>query len=82
MSDLGLGINPKMPMFFDPFKDVVLIPLNFHAALKIEPLMFTRVIRSDEKPLGLTRHIIHIIWSQEMVPQVTVVLPYISCPLI
>ena len=82
MSDLGPGINPHMPMFLEPFKDVVLILLNFHVAFKVELLTFTRVMRGDKEPFGLTHHVIHIIWSQEIAPQVTVGLPSISCPLV
>ena len=81
LSELLPGINPHMPMFLDPFKDVVLILLNFHVAFKVEPLTFTRVIRGDEDTFGLTCHVIHIIWSQEMVPQFTVGLTFIYCPL-
>ena len=77
MSDLGPGINPHMPMFLETFKDVVLILLNFHVALKVEPLTFTRLMHGNEEPFGLTCHVIHIIWSQEMVPKVTVGLPSI-----
>ena len=81
MSDLGPGINPHMPVFLEPFNDAVLILLNFGLAFKVEPLTFTRLMRGEEEPLGLPRHVIHIIWSQEMVPRVTVGLPSISCPL-
>ena len=81
MSDLGPGINPHMLMLLEPFKDVVLILLNFHVVFKVEPLTFTRVMSGGEETFNLTCHVIHIIWSQEMVPQVTVVLPSISCPL-
>ena len=77
MSDLGPGINPHMPMLLDPFKDLVLILLNFHVAFKVEPLTLTRVMRVYKEPFGLTHHVIHIIWSQEMVPWVTVCLPSI-----
>ena len=71
-----------MPMFLETFKDVLPILLNSHVAFKVEPLTFTRVMRGDEDPFCLTRHVIHIIWSQEMVPQVTVGLLSISCPLV
>ena len=81
MSDLGPGINPHTPMLLDTLKDVVLILLNFNVAFKVEPLTFTRVMRGVEEPFGFTRHVIHIIWSQEMAPQVTVGRPSISCPL-
>ena len=50
MSDLGPGINPRMPMLLDPFKDVVLILLNVHVAFKVEPLTFNRVMRGDKDP--------------------------------
>ena len=69
MFDLGPGINPHMPMLLEPFKDVVLILLDFHVAFKVELLTFTRVMRVDEDPIGLTSYVIHIIWSQEMVPK-------------
>ena len=82
MSDLGPGINPHMPMFLDPFKDVVQILLNFHVAFKVELLKLTRLMRGDKEPFGLTCHVIHIIRSQEMVPQVTLGLPSVSCPLV
>ena len=70
-----------MPMFLDPFKDMMLILLNFHVVFKYEPITFTRIICDDEETFGLTRHVIYINWSQEMVPQVTVGLPSISCNL-
>ena len=81
MSDLGPGINPYVPMFLEPFKDVVLILLNSHVAFKVEPLTFTRLMHGNEEPYGFTCHLIYIIWSQEMVPLVKVGLPSISCPL-
>ena len=81
MSDLVPRTNTHMPMFLENFKDVVLIILNFHVALKIETLTFTSLMRGNEEPFSFTRHVIHIIWYQEMVPQVTVCLPSISCPL-
>ena len=81
MYDLGPGINPQMPMLLEPFKYVVLIFLNFYIAFKVEPLTFTRVMHGDKETFSLTRHVIHIIWYQEMVPQVTVGLPYVSCTL-
>ena len=77
ISYLVTRINPHMPMLLAPFKDVVLILLNFHVVFKIETLTFTRVIRGDKESLGLTFHVIHIIWYQEMVPQVTVGVPSI-----
>ena len=61
ISDLGLEINARIPMFLEPFKDVVLITLNFHVAFKVEPFTFTRVIRGSEEPFSLTCHVIHII---------------------
>ena len=68
MSDFGPGINPHMPMFLEPFNDVVLILLNFHVAFKVKPLTFTRVMCGNKEPVGLTRHVVQIIWSQEMAP--------------
>ena len=38
-------------------------------------------MHGDKEPFGLTRHFIYIIWSQEMVPKVKVVLPSVSFPL-
>ena len=64
MSDLGPGINTQTPMLLDPFKDVVLILLNFHVELKVEAITFTRVMRGNEERFGLARHVIRIIWSQ------------------
>ena len=64
MSELGPRINPKTPMLIETFKDMVLTLLNFHVVFKVEPLTFTRVMRGDEDPFGLTHHVIHIIWSQ------------------
>ena len=64
MYDLGPEINPHMPIFLEPFKDVVLILLNFHVAFKVEPLTFTRLMHGNEEPFGLTCRVIHIIWSQ------------------
>ena len=81
MSDLGPGINPHIPMFLDPFKDVVLILFYFHVSFKVEPLTFSRVMCGDKEPFGLTRNDIYIIWSQEMVPQFMVFLPSVSRPL-
>ena len=81
MTYLGPRINPHMHMLLEPSNDVVLILFYFHVAFKVEPLTFTRVMHGDEEPLVLTRHVIYIIWSQEMFAQVTVGLPYISCPL-
>ena len=81
MSNLGSGINPHMHTLLDPFKDVVLILLYFYVAFKAEPLTFTILMRGEEEPLWLTRHDIYIIWSKEMVPQVTVRLTSIYCPL-
>ena len=68
-------------MLLDPFKDVVLIILYFHVALKFDPLTFTRVMLGDEDPFGLTSHVVYIIWYQEMAPQVAVGLTPISYPL-
>ena len=62
MSDLVPGINPHMPILLEPFKDVVLILLNFYVAFKVEPFTFTRVMHDDKEPFGLTCHVIHIIW--------------------
>ena len=81
MSDLVPGINTHMPMLLETFKDVVMILLYFNVGFKVEPLMFTRLMRGGEEPFGLTRHAIHIIWSQEMAPQVTVGLTSIYCTL-
>ena len=71
-----------MPMSLEPFKDVVLIHFYFHVVFKVEPLTFTRVIHGNEEPFDITRHVINIIWSQEMVRQVTVGLTSISFPLV
>ena len=71
MFDLGPGINIHITMFLEPFKEVVMILLNFHIAFKVEPLTFTRVMLVNKEPFDLTRHVIYIIWSQEMVPKVT-----------
>ena len=79
--DLRPGTNPHMPMYIEPLKDVVLILLNFHVMFKVEPLKFTRVMRDNRETFGLTHHVIYIICYQEMVPQVMVGLPSISCPL-
>ena len=70
-----------MPMFIETFKYVVLTLLYFNVAFKADPLTFTRLMCGDEEPFGLTCHIIYIIWSQEIVSQVTVGLPSMSCPL-
>ena len=64
MSDLGPGINPHMPMYLEPFNDVVLILLYSHVAFKVGPLTFTIVIHDNEDPFGLTLHVIYIIWYQ------------------
>ena len=78
MSDLVPEVNPHMIMFLEPFKDVVLIFLNYHVVFKIETLTFTIVMRGDKEPFCLTHNVIHIIWSQEIVPQVMYAfLPYI-----
>ena len=70
-----------MNMLLDPFKYLVLIFLNFYVAFKVEPLTFTRIMCGNEEPFSLTHHVIHIIWSQGMVPQVTVGLLSVYCPL-
>ena len=54
ISGLWTGINPHMPMFLDPYNDVVLILFNFHVAFKIEPLTFTRLMRGYKESFGLT----------------------------
>ena len=81
MSDLGPIINTHMPMLLESFKDVVMILLYFHVVFEVELLTFTRAIRGEKEPCGLTRHVIYIIWSKEKVPQVKLVLPSIYCPL-
>ena len=70
-----------MPMFLEPFKDVVMILLYFRVAFKVEPLMLTRVIFGNKEPFGLTCHVIHIIWSQEFPPRIMVGLTSIYRPL-
>ena len=64
MSDLVPGTNPHMPMYLEPFNDVVLILLYSHVAFKVGPLTFTIVIHDNEDPFGLTLHVIYIIWYQ------------------
>ena len=64
MSDLGPGIDPHIPMYLDPSNDVVLIPVYYHIAFKVEPLTLTRLMRGDEEPFVPTYHVIYIFWSQ------------------
>ena len=72
MSVSGPRINPHMTMFHDTFKYVVLILLYFHVAFKVQQHTFTRGMRGNKEPFGLTCHVVYIIWSQEMVSQVRV----------
>ena len=70
-------INDLVSIFFNGLTYLVIFLVNSDIPLTIPVLLFIVVIRTGQTVFSLGRHVVNIVWSQEMVVEPLKTLPTI-----